>query len=507
MSAHKIPMPLVVLEMANNHMGSLDHGLKLIETFGEVCKGFPFTFALKLQYRQMDTFIHPDFQDRMDLKYVKRFMETRLSREQFQQLIKKAKDCGFLTMCTPFDNESVGIIEEEGFDILKIASCSFTDWPLLERVVQTNLPIIISAAAATTEELDNVVTFLKNRDKVFALNHCVAEYPTPPEKIQLNQIDYMRNRYPGVAIGYSTHEPPSFMGSIAMAVAKGVELFERHIALPSDEFAPNAYSATPEELTDWLKGIETAMTLCGGSVDKRIEAPQEEVDSLRALRRGVFLKQDVEAGKPVSEDDVFFAIPCEEGQITANDWSKYVHYSTTQKLKENAPLMHEAVEAVHAREQVLEIVSQVNQLLQKAHVLVPVDAELEISHHYGIEKFHETGAAMITLINRQYCKKIIAVLAGQSNPEHYHKQKDETFYVLHGTLDITVEGQLHSLKEGDMLTLKQGERHSFSTQTGVVFEEVSTQHKAHDSFYSDPDIMANDQRKTHLRFWQNKISD
>ena len=75
---------LFIFEMANNHMGSLEHGLKLIREFAEVKKEYDeFDFAIKFQFRNIDTFIHPDYKDRMDLKYVKRFTETRLTREQF----------------------------------------------------------------------------------------------------------------------------------------------------------------------------------------------------------------------------------------------------------------------------------------------------------------------------------------------------------------------------------------------------------------------------------------
>jgi len=70
--------PLFVLEMANNHMGSVDHGLDLIRAFKEVTRDFPFTFAFKLQYRHLDTFIHPAYRGSGEFRYVKRFEETRL---------------------------------------------------------------------------------------------------------------------------------------------------------------------------------------------------------------------------------------------------------------------------------------------------------------------------------------------------------------------------------------------------------------------------------------------
>ena len=133
--------PLFVLEMANNHMGSLEHGLLMIKEFATLTKKYPYRFAFKFQFRDLDSFIHPDFKSRMDLKYIKRFSETKLSREQFQTLKKAVKDHGFISMCTPFDEKSVDEVEAFDFDVVKIASASFTDWPLLERIGKVNKPI------------------------------------------------------------------------------------------------------------------------------------------------------------------------------------------------------------------------------------------------------------------------------------------------------------------------------------------------------------------------------
>ena len=109
--------------MANNHMGDIAHGFKVISDFGAVCRKFPeFKFAFKLQYRELDTFIHPSMRGRDDIKYIKRFSETKLTRENFDQLVSKIREEGFLAMATPFDNASITTIVEQKLDILKIAS-------------------------------------------------------------------------------------------------------------------------------------------------------------------------------------------------------------------------------------------------------------------------------------------------------------------------------------------------------------------------------------------------
>jgi hypothetical protein len=156
--------PLFILEMANNHMGDVEHGLALIRAMRDATAGFAeFRFAFKLQYRDLETFIHPSARGRSDLKYVKRFEETRLTREDFQRLVDEMRRCGFIPMCTPFDEPSVDLIERQEIDIIKIASVSVTDWPLLERIAQTNKPIVASTAGASLEEIDSVVSFFVRR--------------------------------------------------------------------------------------------------------------------------------------------------------------------------------------------------------------------------------------------------------------------------------------------------------------------------------------------------------
>src|SRR6266404_727625 len=115
--------PLFIYEMANNHMGSVAHGLKIVEALREVSKGFPFQFAVKLQYRDIATFIHPDYQKRFDLKFVKRFSETSLSWDDYKRIKDGIESAGFTSICTPWDELSVDRIVEHGYDFIKIPSC------------------------------------------------------------------------------------------------------------------------------------------------------------------------------------------------------------------------------------------------------------------------------------------------------------------------------------------------------------------------------------------------
>lgn len=496
-----IPSPLFVLEMANNHMGDVDHGLNVIRSFGKVCKKYPrFSFAFKLQYRDLDTFIHPAMQGRDDIKYVKRFSETRLSREQFDLLIAEMRLQGFIPMSTPFDEKSVDLIEEQRLDIIKIASCSFTDWPLLERIVLTDKPIIASTAGASLADIDHVVNFFRNRGKTFAIMHCVGEYPTPDEHLNISQISFLRERYPGVRIGFSTHEDPENCDIVKIALAKGADIFEKHVGLPTEKYPLNNYSASPQQVEKWLDAAAKSLKLCG-EADRALVSNQSEKESLRSLRRGMFVKKTITAGQIIHQDDIYFAFPPSPFQYTANDWSKYVQCTAKIDIQ-----VDEAVSPLNAilldqRETILDIANKVRKLLSEGGIMFPGCTDLEISHHYGIDNFWESGLTMLTVVNRAYCKKLLILFAGQSHPEQYHKVKEETFHVLYGNIQLELDGKPIPCKPGDVITISPGVRHAFSTKEGAVIEEISSTHNMNDSYYTDPLIDANRSRKTLLSYW------
>ena len=496
-----IPNKLIVLEMANNHMGDIAHGFKVISDFGAVCRKFPeFKFAFKLQYRELDTFIHPSMRGRDDIKYIKRFSETKLTRENFDQLVSKIREEGFLAMATPFDNASITTIVEQKLDILKIASCSFTDWPLLEEAVAANLPIIASTAGAELSDIDKVVSFLAHRNKDFAIMHCVGEYPTADEKLHINQINLLQQRYPGVRIGFSTHEDPSNTEIVKMAVAKGATIFEKHVGVETEKYALNAYSASPLQIQAWLEAARYAFTVCGVG-DQRLPENTAEKASLRSLRRGVFLRHDVKAGAAITNDDVYFAFPPEEGQFTANDWSKYAQFTSSSRISKDAALTPSNAKRMDTRDTIWKIAQKVSNLIKESKITVPGGIDLEISHHYGLDKFDQVGLTMFTVVNRGYCKKLLVSLPGQQHPEQYHNKKEETFHVLHGEVHISLNGEKRVCFPGEVINVEPGVRHAFVSPTGSVIEEISSTHYKDDSYYTDESIMNNKMRKTHLTYW------
>ncbi len=494
--------PLFIYEMANNHMGDVEHGIRIVRELKAASEGFPFGFCVKLQYRDIDTCIHPAYKDRYDLKYVKRFSETRLSWDQYRKIKDAIVEAGFLSMCTPWDEISVDKIAEHGFDLMKVPSCYMTDWPLLEQIAKYDLPIVASTAGEPLEEIDRVVSFFKHRNKVLTIMHCVGEYPAPDDHLHLGQVALLRKRYPEIQIGYSTHERPDNFEAVKIALALGAVMFEKHVGVPTERYALNTYSATPAQVRKWLQSAGDALTMIGDA-SKRYPAPAGEQAALADLARGAFVRNPVEVGETIRSSNVFYAMPNVKGQLVAQDFSKYAAFVACQDVPANGPLMRNQVEASNIRATIHEIVCDVKALIRKSKVQVPGQCELEISHHYGIDKFYEFGIVMITVVNREYCKKLIVVLPSQHHPEQLHKIKEETYHVLYGDISLTLDGKVQHCKAGDVAIVPTGVRHAFTSKLGCIIEEISSSHIVNDSFYTDPAIGDNQSRKTFVTYWMD----
>jgi quercetin dioxygenase-like cupin family protein len=157
--------------------------------------------------------------------------------------------------------------------------------------------------------------------------------------------------------------------------------------------------------------------------------------------------------------------------------------------------------------QVLEIFTRLQRMVFDSRVALPPSVDLEISHHYGIDRFDQWGAILVNIINRAYSKMLVMMFPGQSYPQHRHIQKDESYHILYGDLVVEVEGEFHNLKAGDLLSVNRGTVHSFKTSHGVIIEEIATTYLPGDSVYEDDSINKNPNRKTQMTFWPQYIAE
>lgn len=484
-------------------MGDESHGLSIIKEYGKLIKQFPqFEFAFKFQYRNLPTFIHDSFKNRNDLPYVKRFNETQIPSDVFDSFRVEARKHGFKLICTPFDNDSVGRIVSEKYDYIKVASCSCSDWPLLEEIAKHDLPIIASTGGASELDIDRLYNFFIHRNKQLTILHCIPEYPTKLENSHLGQISFLKNRYKNIDIGFSTHEEPNDITNILMAIAQGAIVFEKHVGLVTDKYNLNKYSTNPLQTEEWLKSAAEGF-LRFGTTNARMEIDSSLTTSLKELERGLFAIRDIQIGEEVSLDSIELAFPPGPNQLRAKDLSKFNKIIARKLISKDTPITLDTCEVIETQQVVRSYVEKVKNLLRESKVTLPNKIDVELSHHYGLDKFNEYGLTIIDVINRDYCKKLLIVLPNQIHPEQSHKVKEETFIILHGELELYLDGVLKLLKAGDMATVNPGVRHQFTSKTGSVIEEISTTHIKNDSFYTDIEVMSNPNRKTRISDWFN----
>jgi len=337
---------LFVLEMTNNHLGRLERGLEIVRQHARVVRANKIRAAIKLQFRDVDSFIHSEFKGRTDIRYIRRITETQMSKDDYAKLVDAIRAAGCIPMATPFDEKSVDWCVDFDMPIIKVASADATDWQLLEKIAKTRKPVIVSVGGTSTRDIDAMVSFFEERNIPLAINHCVAVYPHSAAECQLNQIDFLRDRFPGHVIGFSSHENTDWVHSMTISYAKGARTFERHIDIDTDGVQIAEYSSLPHEMDIWFKAFRTAQEYCGAPGHRRVKPQQKETDFLDNYIRGAYAKRDLPAGHVLTDEDVHLAIPLRKGQISCREFVQGEILTTP--CKQGEPIRIDMIESSYS---------------------------------------------------------------------------------------------------------------------------------------------------------------
>src|ERR1043166_591351 len=345
---------LFVLEVASNHLGKRDRALEIVRQHSRVVRFNNIRAAIKLQFRDVDNFVHKDFRERMDIRYIKRITETKMSKEDYAVVVEAIKQSGCIPLATPFDEKSVDWCVELDMPMIKIASADSNDWLLIERIAATRKPAIVSFGGTPLKDMDDLVMFFERRNIPLAINHCVAAYPHEDNECELHQIDFLRNRYPDHTIGYSCHEHNDWLYSIAIAYGKGARVFERHINIDTDGEKVEAYASLPAQLDIWFKAFHRAKEFCGTAQADRKIPLQRETAYLDSYIRGVYAARDLQAGERLHEEDVYLAIPLQKGQLSTRELmlGRFGHRMIKPCAKD-APIHIEMIDSPYAQDETM----------------------------------------------------------------------------------------------------------------------------------------------------------
>lgn len=482
---------LFIFEFANNHNGKLKDALSLIRSVESLNKFNNLEYAIKLQYRDLPSFL---YKKKVNNKHVDRFRSTKLSKSTLEKICRRIKK-NFKLIITPFDEKSVDLAIKHKVDILKIASCSNTDWPLIEKIASTRKPIICSTGGLDLDGIDNIYSFFCHKKIPLTLLHCVSIYPTKnPKSFNLNFINKMKNRYPEALIGYSGHEEEDNFLPVLTSSSLGADVFERHFSIFNNR---NQYSIDQKNIKKLLEYLNENINMLGNQIKK---ITTQELQSLNSLRRGVFVKKYTSVNN--IKNNFYYAFPkIKKSQLQPGFDNKNIVY-IKNKFKKDEPLIGVAEET--KENLIRKYVHRYKGMFAEANIIVSNEKRIELSHHFGLKNLEKTGAMLITVINNnEYCKKLIAMFANQKHPTHRHFKKVETFHLLTGDLKVVMNSKIISMKPGDKLNVYRNEWHSFFSSEGAIFEEISTEALSYDSEYKDKKINKLDtmQRKTLVPIW------
>lgn len=299
---------LFILQMANNHWGDLQRGKKIIRQFAKVAKKHDLKCAIKLQFRNVDKFIHKDHIND-HTRYINKTLKTKMEKHNFEILVKYISDLNCIPLATPFDQDSVELCKYFNFQIIKVASSDINDWVLLRKIAQLRKPVIVSTGGASQYQIDNMVKFFQHRNIDLCINHCVSKYPTEDCELQLNQIDYLKQRYKNCCIGFSTHEYTDWHDSMLISYAKGVRTWQRHIDIKSSDHQVSKYCSTPKDIQVWFKAFNKAKIMCGSNQSQRRVIDQKQKSYLLQLHRGLYYAHDIKAGQLININELYSAVP------------------------------------------------------------------------------------------------------------------------------------------------------------------------------------------------------
>lgn len=298
------PSVFVIAEIGNNHNGSFKRAIEMIDLAIDAGAN-----CVKFQMRKLDEVYRKktlskegdDLSTEYTLDLLKKF---ELSTEEHKKIAEYCNSKNVLYMCTPWDKTSIEILESMNVKAYKVASADFTNIPLINLLIETKKPLILSTGMSSEEEIQKIIGHLKNKKAEFALLHCNSTYPAPFHGINLNYITKLKTYHP--MIGYSGHERGT---SVSLgAVALGAKVIERHFTLDRNMEGPDhAASLEYKEFKELVSGIREIEQALGKGNVKTVS--QGEMINRENLAKSIVAIRPLKSGHVITEADLTVKSP------------------------------------------------------------------------------------------------------------------------------------------------------------------------------------------------------
>ncbi|MGP6176499.1 pseudaminic acid synthase [Microbacterium sp. A196] len=326
-----------IAEMSGNHNGDIDRALSIVDAVATTGAS-----ALKIQTYTADTLTidsdAPAFRIGKGHELwggrnlYSLYEEAHTPWEWHEPIFMRAREHGLVPFSTPFDPSSIEFLEALGVEIYKTASAEIVDIPLLREIAGTGKPMIVSTGMATLSEIDAAVTAISNAGcSDLVLLACTAAYPASPDEARLGNIQALRDAF-GVPIGLSDHSLG--IGVAVAAAALGAVAIEKHVTLDRMDGGVDAdFSLTPTEFSTLVTASEQARAAVESGVSF---GPTAEEQAVLALRRSLFVVEDVRSGDAVTAKNVRSIRPA--GGLAPDDFDLVAGRPFTQDVRRGTPL-------------------------------------------------------------------------------------------------------------------------------------------------------------------------
>jgi len=290
----------IIAEAGVNHNGSIELAYKLIDV-----ASMSGANAIKFQTFKAENLVSKNAQK---AEYQKQ--TTDPSESQFNMLKKleldtnahkrlidycKKKDIIFIS--TPFDHESIDLLNKLKLQIFKIPSGEITNLTYLRHIGSLNKKVILSTGMSDLKEIGDAIKILTNagtlKENITVL-HANTMYPTPMEDVNLRAMQTIQNKF-DVAVGYSDHTL-GIEVDIA-AAAMGATIIEKHFTLDKTMDGPDHKSSIgPEELNSMVSSIRNIEKALGSSIKKPSKSEKPNI---------IMARKSIVASKSIKKGELF----------------------------------------------------------------------------------------------------------------------------------------------------------------------------------------------------------
>lgn len=294
----------------------------------------------EVEDEQMDIdIVSPHFQGSDRYSWVKRSTEATPLKDFWEPLKHYCDQKGIIFFSTPMSRKAAEKLNILNVPFWKVGSGDIQDYVMLDFMATTGKPIIISTGMVGLGELDQVIKYLQSKNAPLAILYCVSQYPTPPEHFNLSTIEYLKEKYPDVVIGFSDHS----LGSDASlaAVKLGAKIIEKHFSFSRDLWGPDhKVSMMPKEMKKIISAIRnneyknTDESVFYGIKEKELEGANNKFRPY--FNKSLVAGTDISAGEIITKEMVFAmrpkmyidGLPSEKfedvlGKKTKKDLNKY----------------------------------------------------------------------------------------------------------------------------------------------------------------------------------------